>query len=165
VNENRRGGQSKNSFRQKGGRQEQKQDNKRKFEKPQSSGKNVNFALFGEKPKLPPRKSNWRPPVLPKEPIPVPTCSICGNPIKDLSSSIADRISGEIAHFDCVKAKIESNEVLGQDETVSYIGGGRFGVLGKSENSYFTIKKIIEWESTETRAEWRNKLADRFSTT
>jgi hypothetical protein len=51
---------------------------------------------------------------------------------------------------------------------VSYIGGGRFGVIvfDKSHSPRgFKIKKIIEWEQKDNPIPWRKRLADRFSIT
>jgi hypothetical protein len=73
-----------------------------------------------------------------------------------------------------VAAKIAREEVLEKGEIVTYIGGGRFGVVrfGGSGNSgrggeqkTFTIKKIIEWENKDNRAEWRSTISDHYSVT
>jgi hypothetical protein len=109
------------------------------------------------------------------EPIPVPDCPYCGKPIKDLSAALSDKSSGAAVHFDCVIARIAENEILEKGDAVSYIGGGRFGVVhftnpsdlpGRSPASHkFTIKKIFEWEDKENRAEWRKFIADHYSVT
>jgi hypothetical protein len=58
-----------------------------------------------------------------------------------------------------------------QGDVVSYIGGGRFGIVHfnepaeKREKGAFTIKKILEWEDKENRAEWRGFIADHYSVT
>jgi hypothetical protein len=108
------------------------------------------------------------------EPLPVLDCPWCGKPIRDLSSAIADRDTGVPVHFDCVAAKISQEESLERGDTVTYIGGGRFGIVhfSGSENrgrggdgKTFKIKKIIEWENKDSRAEWRSTVSDHYSVT
>jgi len=128
---------------------------------------------FVERPK-------WVPPVLNTEPLPVPTCPWCGKPIRDLSSAIADKDTGVPLHFDCVAAKIAESENLEKGDMITYIGGGRFGVVcfanrdsqdRASDRSFpqefrdFKIKKIIEWENKDKRAEWRSTISDHYSAT
>jgi len=112
-------------------------------------------------------RPKWKAPELSTTPIPQPLCPICGKPVEDLASAINDKASGAAAHFDCIKNKISANEILGEGETLSYIGGGRFGIISvDSKNKrVFEIKKIIEWESADNRADWRNDIADHFSLT
>jgi hypothetical protein len=112
-------------------------------------------------------RPKWVPPELLKAPIPTPLCPVCNKPIEDLASAITDKLSGEAAHFDCVRKKIIAAEDLGREDEVSYIGGGRFGVISfdSQEKRYFKIKKIIEYEGKELRAEWRGTIADHFSLT
>jgi hypothetical protein len=72
-----------------------------------------------------------------------------------------------------VAAKIAQEEPLEKGDTVTYIGGGRFGIVhfssgvpGRSENGKtFEIKKIIEWENKDNRAEWRSTISDHYSVT
>jgi hypothetical protein len=109
----------------------------------------------------------WTPPELLTNPIPKPECPLCGKPIENLAMAINDKRSGAAAHFDCVRGRVAVAEQLGKNETLSYIGGGRFGIIDfeGSEKRYFKIKKIIEWEGTGTRADWRVNIADHFSMT
>jgi hypothetical protein len=102
------------------------------------------------------------------EPIPAPDCPYCGKPIRDLSAALSDRHSGEAIHFDCALGRLRENESLGQGDTVTYIGAGRFGVVhfaNPNDHRGFAIKRIFEWEDRENRAEWRKSLADRYSIT
>jgi hypothetical protein len=72
-----------------------------------------------------------------------------------------------------VAAKIAGEERLEKGDTVTYIGGGRFGIVhfrsgvpGKGgDGKTFTIKKIIEWENKDNRAEWRSTISDHYSVT
>jgi hypothetical protein len=111
------------------------------------------------------RRPQWKAPRPSTEPLPELRCCICGKVINDLDSAITDRTTGEPAHFDCVKEKIEAQENLTEGDVVAYIGGGRFGVVGFSADKPFTIKKIIEWEATTARSDWRTELANRYSST
>ncbi|MCL2382176.1 MAG: hypothetical protein FWC64_11430 [Treponema sp.] len=120
---------------------------------------------FVERPK-------WVPPKVATGSLPTPDCPWCGKPIQDISFAIADKDSGVPVHFDCVAARLCEGESLERGEAVVYIGGGRFGVvhLGGTGNSQqagrdFSIKKIIEWEDKEKRAEWRSLICDRYSVT
>jgi hypothetical protein len=115
----------------------------------------------------------WIPPQLSTEPIPQPDCPYCGKPIKDMSTAIADKNSGEPVHFECVAARIAEGETLESGDSVTYIGGGRFGIvhfpgmIRKSNDGHdtrnFQIKKIFEWEDKENRAPWRKDIGDHFS--
>ena len=119
-------------------------------------------------------RPRWVPPKINTEPLPISICPWCGKPIRDMFSAIADKDTGVPVHFDCVTARIAFGEKLEKGDTIAYIGGGRFGVIsfgnsGLSQNRTeyrdFTIKKVIEWESKEKRAEWRSVISDHFSVT
>ena len=93
-------------------------------------------------------------------------CSRCGKPIKDLSAALANKPDGEPVHSDCVLQCLQQNETLQQNEAVSYIGQGRFAVIKYASMvtmKEFTIVRTIEWEDKNRRAEWRGKIANRFS--
>ncbi|MDR0382712.1 MAG: hypothetical protein LBH50_01860 [Spirochaetaceae bacterium] len=115
---------------------------------------------FGRRPK-------WTAAKLRTDPIPTPLCPCCKEPIKDLACAIMDK-NGEAVHFECVQKRISAEETLEKGDTVTYIGGGRFGIM-TFENprvlKSFKIKKIIEWEKKDERAEWRGNIADHFSLT
>jgi len=111
------------------------------------------------------------------EPLPVPDCSWCGEPIRDITLAIADRDTGAPVHFECVAARIATGEFLENGDTVTYIGGGRFAVAcfgtvspdapgaSRAAGRDFKIKKIIEWENKDKRAEWRSLISDHYSVT
>ncbi|MDR1389055.1 MAG: hypothetical protein LBJ31_03670 [Treponema sp.] len=109
----------------------------------------------------------WTAPVLNTELMPVPICAFCGGAIDDLHAAMTDKQTGETVHFDCVLKKLSETEYLESGETVSYIGGGRFGVvrINGDRPGNFSIKKIIEWENRENRASWRGFIADHYSIT
>jgi hypothetical protein len=119
-------------------------------------------------------RPRWTPPKVSADPLPVPECPWCGKPIQDISAAITDKHTGQPVHFDCILARIAEEENLERGDEVSYIGGGRFGVVHfshapdtqrKGEIRKFTIKKIFEWEDKENRAEWRQSISDHYSVT
>ena len=92
-------------------------------------------------------------------------CPICGKPIEDLSSAIADK-SGAPTHFDCVLQKLNASETLAQNQNIAYIGQGRFAVISRenpSDVKHFKIEKIIEWEDRNNPGAWRGEMAELFS--
>jgi hypothetical protein len=96
-----------------------------------------------------------------------------------MSTAIADKDSGEPVHFECVAARIAEGETLEKGDVVTYLGGGRFGVVhfpgiirdalrgrksgGEYETKNFHIKKIVEWENKENRSPWRKNIEEHFS--
>jgi hypothetical protein len=129
---------------------------------------------YGENSRLDKNRGNlyerprWTPPKPSSEPLPVPSCPYCGKPIKDISTAISDKNSGEPVHFDCVITRIAETEVLEQGDTLTYIGGGRFGIVhfnNPQNTQNFKITKIFEWEDKENRAEWRRSVSDHYSIT
>jgi hypothetical protein len=113
-------------------------------------------------------RPKWIPVKLSADPLPTPNCSICEKPIKDIASAVADRSTGMPAHFDCIISQIAENEKIEKGDTVTYIGGGRFGVVhfaNSHDTGNFRVKKIIEWEDKGNRAAWRQIVADHFSLT
>jgi hypothetical protein len=113
-------------------------------------------------------RPRWTPPVLASKPLPVPDCPWCGKPIKDIAAAVADKVSGEPVHFDCVIARISEGETLKSGDVISYIGGGRFGIIhynNPPDTRDFVITKIFEWENKDNRSEWRRSVSDYFSVT
>ena len=111
----------------------------------------------------------WAAPELNTDPLPVLSCSRCGQSITDLHAAMADKKNGEPVHFDCVMTELAEQETLEAGEVLSYIGGGRFGIVhfgsGRGEGGVFSIKKIFEWEDKEKQTEWRGIIADHYSVT
>lgn len=120
-----------------------------------------NKGLMFDRPK-------WEPPRLGQNPLPRPECPYCGKPVQDVSAAIHDKVSGKPAHFDCIREKIAESEHLSDGDTVTYIGGGRFGIVHfpvQGNTKQFEIKKVLQWEEKDKRAEWRQEIADNFSST
>jgi len=119
---------------------------------------------------------SWIAPVLPANPITTPNCPWCGKQITDITTAISDKDTGLPVHFDCVLAKITAEwekqtsamEEPEANESVCYIGGGRFGVVHYNDppdTGSFTIKKIFEWEMKDSNSEWRRPISEYFSVT
>ena len=108
-------------------------------------------------------RPKWVPPPLDTSPLPVPDCPYCGKPIREISQAIADKDSGKPVHFDCITSRITNSELLESGESLSYIGGGRFAIGTMGPRLEFKIKKIIEWENKDKRAEWRSEICDHYS--
>lgn len=140
------------------------------------SGENIR----GDRVSYSSERPKWIPPKTNTEPLPVSDCLWCGKPIRDMSSAIADKDTGSPVHFDCVTSRIAFAERLEKGDSVAYIGGGRFAVISSgalsdhlqvagrgspAQSRSFVIKKIIEWENKDKRAEWRSVICDHYSVT
>lgn len=93
-------------------------------------------------------------------------CPKCGKPITDIASAMADKTTGMPIHFDCAMEQVSAGEKLEQNEKIAYIGQGRFAVLSYEnirDQRHFSIKKIIEWESRDSKPEWRGEMSSLFS--
>ena len=113
-------------------------------------------------------RPQWTAPKLGGMPLPKPECAYCGKPIQDIAAAINDPASGQAVHFDCVRERIAASEPLGEGDTVTYIGGGRFGIVNipnPNDPKRFQIKKILQWEPKDQRAAWRKVVADNYSST
>ena len=114
-------------------------------------------------------KSGWTASEQNAVPLSAFKCIHCGLPITDSYSALSDRKTGEPVHFDCVMLELSKQEKLETGDSLSYIGGGRFGIVhfndGRGDTRNFSIKKILEWEDKEKRAEWRDAIADRYTIT
>ena len=108
-------------------------------------------------------RPKWTPQRMNANPLPVPDCPYCGKPIRDISQAVSDKDTGTPVHFDCIISRINGGEILEKDDSVVYIGGGRFGVVSFAGRNEFKIKKIIEWENKDKRAEWRSEVCDHYS--
>ncbi len=88
-------------------------------------------------------------PVLPPRVVIEPgiDCAICGEKIETIADCFS--VDGGYAHFDCVLDSIRKNEKLGDDEILSYLGSGSFGICRKDEEGKYTIVKRIEIEKKE----------------
>ena len=83
-------------------------------------------------------------------------------------TAISDPETGKPVHFECVMNRLTDRECLETGDAISYIGGGRFGLIhynNPQDIRDFSIKKIYEWEKKENRSEWRISISDHFSVT
>lgn len=88
-------------------------------------------------------------PVIPPKTLiePYEKCVICSEKIDTIADAFS--LSNGFAHFDCVLERIRESEVLGDGDTVSYIGSGSFGICHKGSDGKYTILKKIDVESKE----------------
>lgn len=113
-------------------------------------------------------RPKWTAPTISQEPLPEPDCPICGKPVKDLAAALTDKDSGTPVHFECVLSALNGREFLEEGDQMSYIGGGRFGIVHYSnpqDHRTFQIKKILQWEEQNSRSDWRSQVTERYSTT
>jgi hypothetical protein len=113
-------------------------------------------------------RPKWSPPKPPALSLPSISCARCGKPIKEMSTAVSEPAGGKPVHFDCAINRIMEEEVLEKGDTVSYIGGGRFGIIhynNPPDIRDFKIKKILEWENKDNRSEWRGAISDHFTIT
>jgi hypothetical protein len=146
----------------------QKYDRKKNTDNLLSDGKFEAKASFEKNKANMQERLRWSPPVLPPNPITAPDCPWCGKPIKEIATAIADKESGQPIHFDCVLAKVAESVSLEANDSVCYIGGGRFGIVhynNPPDTRDFTIKKILEWEVKDNCGEWRRPISEYFSIT
>ncbi|MCI7607387.1 MAG: CPXCG motif-containing cysteine-rich protein [Spirochaetales bacterium] len=85
---------------------------------------------------------------------PYPICPYCGEKIDLIADSFF--VDGEYIHFDCMLSSIKEREVLENNQTISYIGSGAFGVCQKGENGSYTIVKRIEVENKDDSLKMKN---------
>ena len=113
-------------------------------------------------------RPKWVAPQIPNDPLPMPNCPYCGKPIRDIAAALCEKGTGNAIHFDCIINRIAQEETLEKGDFVSYIGGGRFGIVrfnNPGDTKRFTIKKIMEWENKDERPEWRSLVSDHYSVT
>ncbi|MFA5467751.1 MAG: hypothetical protein WC224_01680 [Sphaerochaetaceae bacterium] len=78
---------------------------------------------------------------------PLPTCVLCGQVIDTIAQAICEGQEGRYSHFDCVLEKLTSQETLGENQKISYVGQGNFAIVEKGEDGYYTLVKKIPYES------------------
>jgi hypothetical protein len=171
MNENLKGGDRYRKNSRRGGSQPHKRNGESAGSSPPGAGRGGSNRKPGKECEKSNKTSNerpkWKYPKVRQEPISIPVCPYCKEPVKDLLCAIGDK-EGKAAHFECVQKRIAAGEILGKGEKVSYIGGGRFGIItfnNPHNPRDFKIKKIIEWEKKDNPIQWRKRLADHFSLT
>ncbi|MCL2765294.1 MAG: hypothetical protein FWD40_08470 [Treponema sp.] len=163
---NRQGLQNKTRF---SGRREDTQKHAKKHTAVTGGENLFSEGKFEKNRSSPHDRPQWTAPELPaSSPITTPDCSWCGKQINDITTAICDKDTGRPVHFDCVLARISEIENLDTNDSVCYIGGGRFGIIhynNPPDMRDFTIKKIYEWEVKDVNSEWRRPISEYFSIT
>jgi hypothetical protein len=91
-----------------------------------------------------------------------PECPLCQKAVRDLTSAITHRESGQPAHFDCILKALRTDNAVAQHEKICYLGKGSFGIVQfrqHSGRSSFFIRKRIQYEDTEPIPGWRQQSA------
>ena len=91
---------------------------------------------------------------------PTPPCSICGEPIQDITSALARPNDGTPAHFDCALKLVSEELKPVEGEQVIYLGKGSFAVVEKQayQQRNLKITRRKDWENIEEKSEWRQEL-------
>ena len=113
-----------------------------------------------------PRSRNRRDRRPNKSPIEYSQCPICQKAVRDLTSAITHRESGQPAHFDCILKILRSDNAVQQHEKICYLGKGSFGIVQLREQSgrpSFFVRMRIQYEETDPVPEWRQKPAINLS--
>lgn len=144
-----------------------KRDEALRFEKKQNENLLTEAKHEKNRPN-PQERPRWTAPVPPSNPAVSTDCPWCGKQITDITAAITDKDSGLPVHFDCVIDRITAMETLEPNDSICYIGGGRFGILhynNPPDTRDFVIKKILEWEQKDTNTKWRRSFSEYFSVT
>jgi hypothetical protein len=174
MNSSGRGGDNRGNRTKRRKRRDKGNTQSRAHDTSKSTGKKpIDFSLAGEgRPEK--RRGGlfdhpkWTPPPPPSVPLPTASCAWCDKPIKDMSAAFSEPDSGKPVHFDCVLNRITERENLENGDVITYIGGGRFGIVhynNPPDTRDFKIKRVFEWENKEIRSEWRTTICDCFSVT
>lgn len=112
---------------------------------------NIGFQTLEEVIGIPPR-SSFHSEIPLKNPTfieePVPLCPICNEPIQNIAQSFMDE-NGECVHFDCVLEYFIDTLNPTENQKVSYIGSGKFGLCEKVEDKWIILETFI-YENDET---------------
>ena len=66
----------------------------------------------------------------PRDPeIEAPQCPLCQKAVRDLTSAITHRESGNPSHFDCILKALRSDNPVQPNEKICYLGKGSFGIV------------------------------------
>lgn len=112
-----------------------KKKNRRNIYKKKHNSNNLTISSDKYKKNI---KKNTNEPVLTTKNI----CPVCNKPIKDIYTTIIEKESKKLAHFDCILNIIKETEHIHNDESIIYIGSGYFAVIKKEKNDFKIIRKI-----------------------
>jgi hypothetical protein len=77
-------------------------------------------------------------------------CPVCKGRISDTLTAIRERVSGQLAHFDCILKLLRDERKLSGGDKIYYLGGGNFGVVSerRSRDRFdLIIRERIEYET------------------
>ncbi len=99
---------------------------------------------------------------------PKPICEKCGKEIRDLTTALSDKNTGNPVHFDCILEFIKNSEEIKENEEVIYIGNGCFAIVSFENpkiKKKFKIVKSIEWEEKNRTYQWKDEIKELASNT
>lgn len=135
-----------------------REKDKSSFSKKKDSYESSGFSTIREVTGNPKKREHHSSiPIIPEKRLsePVPSCSICHEPIQSIAESFLNK-DGSYSHFDCVYSLIAERENIKSDEVLSYIGSGKFGVFRKGESASLVLDRSIEYESKEDGKKMRD---------
>lgn len=93
----------------------------------------------------------------------VQDCPYCSKPVKYLSTAINVQGFNAPFHFDCVLKHIQETHKVGENQQITYLGKGTFGIIQTiKESPGFVIKEKIQIEDTLEVSEWKSELSSRI---
>ena len=95
-------------------------------------------------------------------------CEKCGKEIKDLTTALSDKNTGNPIHFDCILEFIKNSEEIKEGEEVIYIGNGNFAIVvfeNPKIRKKFKIIRYVEWEEKNNSLQWKTKIKELASST
>ena len=95
---------------------------------------------------------------------PKPPCAVCGAPITDITSALAQSTDGAAVHFDCALQSAEAQLKPQNGEKVIYLGSGSFAAVEESAYRQRSLKilRSFSWENPEAVGSWRIDLRTRL---
>lgn len=97
-----------------------------------------------------PREFHSSIPVAPTKSVKEPkcVCALCGQNINQIAQAMVNG-DGEYVHFDCVLSQIKADNQVEENQVISYIGSGNFGICEKNPDGKYTIVRVIPYENPE----------------
>lgn len=75
-------------------------------------------------------------------------CALCGEKIENIALAIVNS-DGAFVHFDCVINELKEKYHVRENQTVSYLGSGAFGLCEKDGEGKWIIVERVSYEKAE----------------
>lgn len=83
-------------------------------------------------------------------------CPLCGEKILNIVDVFSR--DGKYIHFPCAIDQIKKDQRVREDEIVSYVGSGNFGIYRKDDNGNITLSRKVLYESKEENESYKEYL-------